>query len=415
MSKVATAPNPRFKGMNNILFAGALAIISIIALFNSESIRAQMTNLYSPSNDQVAGITSLMTAVASGDIEGVKFFSKGGAAMINQRNFGGASALHIASREDDFEIAKILIENGADVNVSDNEGWTPLMRAARIGSSRLVSLFLDNGADASAFNSINESAIIHATTSDCADCLVLMFDKFNFIKMLNASSLNQQINDSYVIARNHENDQVQKILGDYLERVSKMNALSGEPQEIDLDQSSSNTSPIINQISPIQSDKSGKKFKFAGSSRSKVDKVEVIDPISIKKANVASVTELPPVNEEFLEAASDNKKIIYKFLGQSGSSIAVQNYQAKVKELIQSKDLKQDDEVEIAKEANDAKGALSKKSYKFLGQSGESIAVKNYDQQNQEKKNVERVQAESSSADNLGDKNSPKIFKFKKN
>ncbi len=422
MSKVVAAPTLRFKGMNNILFAGALVIISVIALLNSESIRAQITNLYSASNDEVAGITSLMTAAASGDLEGARFFSKGGAAMVNQRNLGGATALHIAAREDDLEIAKILIENGANVHVVDNEGWTPLMRAAIIGSVRLINLLLDNGADASAFNSVNESAIILATTADCAECLIVMFDKFNFIKMLSAESLNQQINDSYVIARNHENDQVQKILGDYLERVSKINALN-EPQDIDLNQSNLNPAPVINQVSPIQSDKSGKRFKFAGSSNNKVDKVEVVDHISIKKANLASVTELSPVNNETLEVPLDDKKIVYKFLGQSGSSISVQNYQAKVKGLLQDNSSEQISKVESVKEVSEIKKANPEKSYKFIGQSGESIAVKNYNHQLQKNKDFKAVpvnvlsdeKVELNSTDNLGSKNSPKIFKLKKN
>lgn len=374
MSKAAIAPILRFKGMNNILVAGALAIISVIALLNSESIRAQINNLYSESNDRVAGITSLMTAVAGGDLEGVKFFSKGGAAMINQRNFGGATALHIASREDNLEIATILIENGADVNIADNEGWTPLMRAAKVKSAGLVNLLLDKEANAAAFNSINESAIIHAASSDCSDCLVAIFDKFNFVKNMEATVLKQQINDAYVIARNHENEEMQKILGDYLERVSKMNSLL-EPQEVNLDKALDSKPSEINHISSAQSNKSGKKFKFVGASRNKVDSVEAVDSISIKKAEVAIITESAPIEPKLIESDLKNKKVIYKFLGQSGSSIAVQNYQAKVKGLLQNKDSEKVAKAEVVEESK--KTDSSKKSYKFLGQSAASVDVKN--------------------------------------
>ncbi len=374
MSKAAIAPILRFKGMNNILVAGALAIISVIALLNSESIRAQINNLYSESNDRVAGITSLMTAVAGGDLEGVKFFSKGGAAMINQRNFGGATALHIASREDNLEIATILIENGADVNIADNEGWTPLMRAAKVKSAGLVNLLLDKEANAAAFNSINESAIIHAASSDCSDCLVAIFDKFNFVKNMEATVLKQQINDAYVIARNHENEEMQKILGDYLERVSKMNSLL-EPQEVNLDKALDSKPSEINHISSAQSNKSGKKFKFVGESRNKVDSVEAVDSISIKKAEVAIITESAPIEPKLIESDLKNKKVIYKFLGQSGSSIAVQNYQAKVKGLLQNKDSEKVAKAEVVEESK--KTDSSKKSYKFLGQSAASVDVKN--------------------------------------
>ncbi len=396
MSKVVAASILRSK-TSNLLFVGALLAISLVALFNSKSIRAQITNLYSASNDQVAGITSLMTAVASNDIEGVKFFTKAGSSIINQRNFGGATALHIAARENNLEIANLLIENGADVNVSDNEGWTPLMRAARVGSFELVNLFLDKGADAALLNSINESAIIHATTADCDKCLVAMFDKFNFIKFFDNNTLNQQISTSYSIAKNHENSQIEKILGDYLEKSGKLNALL-EPQEMDLNQ----VSPQINSVA-AESKKSGKKFKFTVSSPEQIDKVEVVEPVTIKKEEVASVTEVP-VKNVAPQVKAENKKIMYKFLGQTGSSIAVQNYQAKVQDLLQNKDLEK-----VSKDQPIAKPA-SIKSYKFNGQSGSSIAVQNYNQQHQEQKSSEQV-LETNSVD----QNSSKVFKLKKN
>ena len=45
------------------------------------------------------------------------------------------------------EVAKVLIDNGADLNCHDEEGETPLMHAAKSWSPAIVELLLDKGAD----------------------------------------------------------------------------------------------------------------------------------------------------------------------------------------------------------------------------------------------------------------------------
>lgn len=222
-----------FKGVNQLLLLGFFAIF-----FSIPSIRAQISNLYDQQNDQVAGINNLMSAVASNDVDGVKFFSKAGRALINQKNLGGATVLHIASREKNLQIVTILIENGADVNAIDNEGWTPLMRASLSGDAIIVNLLLSKDAKASAVNSIGESAMIHATMSDCNSCLDAMFEKFNFIKLMDIKLLKEQLTDAFVIAKNRENQGAQNLIEAYLDKVIKMSPLL-EKEELETPQQSS--------------------------------------------------------------------------------------------------------------------------------------------------------------------------------
>jgi hypothetical protein len=56
-------------------------------------------------------------------------------------------ALLFAIHEDDVQAARAAIANGADANQADDEGFTPLMAAARSGDLALVELLLDAGAD----------------------------------------------------------------------------------------------------------------------------------------------------------------------------------------------------------------------------------------------------------------------------
>lgn len=44
-------------------------------------------------------------------------------------------------------IVKILLDRGADINATDNYGWTALMSAAKNGYNKYVSILLEWGAD----------------------------------------------------------------------------------------------------------------------------------------------------------------------------------------------------------------------------------------------------------------------------
>ena len=208
-------------GKKSLLLLGVFSV-ALTIFFSSESIRAQIQGLYDNSNNQFVGVSALMSAVTSNDITGVKFFSKAGGATVNQKNVGGATALHMACREKNFEIVKILVENEADINATDNEGWTPLMRGALAGDKDIVDLLLVKGAQASSVNSSGESVIIHAAMSDCSDCLNSMFEKYNFIKLMDVRLLKEQLTEAFVIARNRENQPAQVIIEAYLDRVVKM-------------------------------------------------------------------------------------------------------------------------------------------------------------------------------------------------
>lgn len=51
-----------------------------------------------------------------------------------------------------FEIAQILIQHGANVNLKDSQGWTPLFVASSSAHGNIVQLLLEHGADYSITN-----------------------------------------------------------------------------------------------------------------------------------------------------------------------------------------------------------------------------------------------------------------------
>jgi ankyrin repeat protein len=67
-----------------------------------------------------------------------------------QLNDIGRKALHVAADVGDFDVAKVLIQNGADVNAVDKDNWTSLHIAAGNGNVDVAKLLIQNGADVNA-------------------------------------------------------------------------------------------------------------------------------------------------------------------------------------------------------------------------------------------------------------------------
>ena len=278
------------------IFRKKLIIASVIILLffaYSDKIWAQMESLYNSSTEQFAGISTLMSATANNDIEGVKFFSKAGALVINQRNKGGATSLHIACREGNFEIAKTLIDNGANVNIADNEGWTPLMRASLAGNKEIVEILLKNGAKANLLNSLNEGALIHATTSRCIKCIEQIIENGDLIKNMDILVLKSQIADAFLIARSQENKGTQGVLESFLDYTSRMAPLVARNPSLN-DQESLPLSLNQNKIINSKLNKFSKNF---------ILKNQDNENLTPEQQSVYSVLEdpnLPPLSKKYI-------------------------------------------------------------------------------------------------------------------
>jgi ankyrin repeat protein len=323
-------PDENIEPKNHVsfdIFRKKIIISSVIILLffaYNEKIWAQIESLYNSSTEQFAGISTLMSATANNDIDGVKFFSKAGALVINQRNKGGATSLHIACREGNFEITKILVDNGANVNIVDNEGWSPLMRASLAGNKDIVELLLKNGAKAHLLNSLNETALIHATTSRCVECINKIIENGNLIKNVDTVLLKSQIADAFLIARSQENSKSQGVLESFLDYVSRVSPLISknsinEPENL----------PIISNQTKISDSKLN---KFPKNYILKNQDSEILTPqqedvygvledpnprISSNKRNVkdSEIFEqnIPLNNQQYNQVASTKSPIKYKF------------------------------------------------------------------------------------------------------
>ena len=109
---------------------------------------------------------SICDAVQRGNIEAIKQHLASG-TNVNLKNDGGSTPLIEASRKGHKEIAKLLIENGADVNckleyttdIESIEGWTSLHVAAAKGHKVIAELLIIKGADVNAMDDTRRSPL----------------------------------------------------------------------------------------------------------------------------------------------------------------------------------------------------------------------------------------------------------------
>lgn len=90
----------------------------------------------------------------------------------------GYTPLHRACYNNNVEIAKLLIQYGADVNARTEFEWTPLHSAARWSNAECVALLLQYGADVNALSEGSQNPLhIAATVSNCRrTAMTLMLD-----------------------------------------------------------------------------------------------------------------------------------------------------------------------------------------------------------------------------------------------
>ena len=84
--------------------------------------------------------------------------------LVGARTANDNTALHVAAAEGRTEIAKMLIEKGADVHSTNKSGWTPLHGAALFGHTPAIRLLIESGAKVDARDQGDNTPLLFAST-----------------------------------------------------------------------------------------------------------------------------------------------------------------------------------------------------------------------------------------------------------
>lgn len=127
-----------------------------------------------------SGNNALSIAARTGRVSFVKALLDGATkeeqAQINQPNITGSTPLMQAAFGNRPEVAKLLIEAGADVNVVNKQGETALSASAFAGNFALASLLLDNKAKPDTVDESGKSVIIYASARGAAEIVAKLLD-----------------------------------------------------------------------------------------------------------------------------------------------------------------------------------------------------------------------------------------------
>lgn len=112
---------------------------------------------------------------------------------INRQNGKGTTALWIACCNQHTDVCLMLLSNGADPNICNHKGDSPLIPAIQKGSSQLVTLLLNANCNIMSYNQNRDNPILIACRIGQAECLELMLQRMSQTERLDAMAMRADI------------------------------------------------------------------------------------------------------------------------------------------------------------------------------------------------------------------------------
>ena len=149
------------------------------------------------SKARITGVTPLNIAVYSGNRKVVKFLLDNG-ADVNFEDKEGYAPLHNVMLKED---AELLIKNGADMRAKTNKGQTPLHTAALFRRLEIIELLVSCRVEVNAIDKSGQTPLDYAKMSDTASAEEK--EIANTLLMDNNDKSNRKINKSADLLRKH--------------------------------------------------------------------------------------------------------------------------------------------------------------------------------------------------------------------
>lgn len=151
-----------------------LGLVIIAVLFAGGMASQAQPNIHGSNFEATA---KLVNAVQyNGSLEDIRRLLEEG-ADANAKNSEGWPVLQLATKRDDIEIVRLLLEKGAEVNAGNNWSVTSLGSAAFRGYTDIVKLLLEKGADVNMVYKDNTTALSSAATGGYTNVMGMLLKK----------------------------------------------------------------------------------------------------------------------------------------------------------------------------------------------------------------------------------------------
>ncbi len=194
---------------------------------NPEEVSALVKSGASLSSKSEEGMTILMIAAQKGYFEVLKLLVTHGADVNENPLFSGdETALKKALLYNHLDIAQYLKDHGADVDAADKSGNTILMLEVKYAARPdIIKWLIENGADASRRNDDGLSALDFATERNDFSITKLLLDKGTEITNDNLSELNEKLWE----ALKDNNLETAKLI---LKKITDINTVNNEGKSV---------------------------------------------------------------------------------------------------------------------------------------------------------------------------------------
>ncbi len=165
-------------GVNPALAAGAPKrspeLFFAVGQRDAMGVKALLSSGVDPNSQNTLGMSALMIAAATGDVEIVKTLLEKGADV----NFGSmfGSPLTFAAFEGQADVMRLLLEKGADVAAKRPDQMTVLMLAARNGNPEIIRELIARKANVAAVDNNNSTALSYAARAGKSEAVRVLLE-----------------------------------------------------------------------------------------------------------------------------------------------------------------------------------------------------------------------------------------------
>ena len=117
--------------------------IAAVTFDQPATIEKLLARGFDPNTPNEKGVTGILIALQSESPKAAMLLAKHPGTNLNAQNSAGETPLMLAAINNQLELAKVLIERGADIN---KPGWTALHYAATRGHREMMRLLIENDA-----------------------------------------------------------------------------------------------------------------------------------------------------------------------------------------------------------------------------------------------------------------------------